>query len=514
MYTEIIINVGLSETRIAVLEDRRLVELWVERSAAERIVGDVYKGRVESIIPGLQAAFLDIGQEKSAFLHVSDFAEGAFDLDDLLASKGEEPEEERGRTVSGSIEDYLKVGQELLVQVSKEPIGTKGPRVTTKISLAGRTLVLIPNDDRIGISKRLEAAQERDRLRKLTQELRPQDCGLIVRTAAEGRHKRDLQGDLRMLERSWARIRRVGERAKAPALVHRDIGLVAGMVRDIFTEDIDSLVIDDPGSFKEIIAYLRNVSPALRARVKLFEGGVPIFEAFEVEDQIVKALDRKVWLKKGAYLTIDQTEALVTIDVNTGRFVGQRDPEETALQTNLLAAGEIARQLRLRDIGGIIVIDFIDMERPANKRKVLAEVKAALKKDRSRSKVLRVSPLGLVEMTRKRVRPSLLHTFCEPCPYCEGTGRMVSRLTVTMQIERWLQRGREYLRDKRLVLRVHPRMREYLAGEGRDSIAALEKELRIELKVDADPWFQPGEFRFFDPETKEEIAGDFPFLEE
>jgi ribonuclease G len=306
----------------------------------------------------------------------------------------------------------------------------------------------------------------------------------------------------------------VGERAKAPALVHRDIGLVAGMVRDIFTEDIDSLVIDDPGSFKEIIAYLRNVSPALRARVKLFEGGVPIFEAFEVEDQIVKALDRKVWLKKGAYLTIDQTEALVTIDVNTGRFVGQRDPEETALQTNLLAAGEIARQLRLRDIGGIIVIDFIDMERPANKRKVLAEVKAALKKDRSRSKVLRVSPLGLVEMTRKRVRPSLLHTFCEPCPYCEGTGRMVSRLTVTMQIERWLQRGREYLRDKRLVLRVHPRMREYLAGEGRDSIAALEKELRIELKVDADPWFQPGEFRFFDPETKEEIAGDFPFLEE
>lgn len=373
---------------------------------------------------------------------------------------------------------------------------------------------MIPNDDRIGISKRMDNAQERDRLRKIAQEIRPKDCGLIIRTAAEGQQKKDLQADLRLLLRSWNRIRKVGERAKAPALIHRDIGLVAGMVRDIFTEDIDSLVIDDPRSFKEILSYLRNVSPALRSRVKLFEGGVPIFEAFEVEDQIVKALDRKVWLKKGAHLTIDQTEALVTVDVNTGRFVGQRDPEETALQTNLLAADEIARQLRLRDIGGIIVIDFIDMERPANKRKVLAQLKTALKKDRSRSKVLRVSPLGLVEMTRKRVRPSLLHTFCEPCPYCDGSGRMVSRLTVTMQIERWLQRGRDFLRDKRLTLRVHPRMKEYLEKDGAESITTLEKEIKVSVQIEADPWYQPGEFHFFSPDTSEEVSGEFPLVEE
>ncbi|HEX7079175.1 MAG TPA: Rne/Rng family ribonuclease [Candidatus Eisenbacteria bacterium] len=515
MRREIIINASPNETRIALLEDKQLVEVMVERPEAVRRVGDIYKGRVNAVLPGMQAAFVDLGLEKSAFLHASDLTPSDSDLDDLFEEDEPAPEERRGGGRGRRdepvprIEEALKKGQEILVQITKEPIGTKGPRVTTQISLPGRFLVLMPGHDHIGVSRKIEDRNERTRLKGLMRELKPKDAGVIVRTVGAEQGKKEFQSDIKFLEQLWAKIDKQSQRAKAPALLHQEMEFTTGLIRDIFTEDVDQLVIDSAEEHKQIQRYLTTYAPDLRGRAKLYRGQAPIFDHFEIEPEIEKAMDRKVWLKKGGYITIDQTEALVAIDVNTGRFTGKKSQEETILKTNVEAAAEIARQLRLRDLGGIIVLDFIDMEDEANRKQVVDTLRQHLKRDRSRTKAFAVSELGLVEMTRQRQRPSLTNYFNQDCPECEGTGKVLSLPSASLKIERMLRRVGQRSKEKQLILRVHPDVAVHLVEQDADRLGRIEKQYRFRVEIRDDPSLRRSEIRLFRGRTYEEITKQF-----
>ncbi|MBI4364733.1 MAG: Rne/Rng family ribonuclease [Candidatus Latescibacteria bacterium] len=518
MRREIVINAGQKETRIAILEEKELVEVMVERPESQRRVGDIYKGRVNAVLPGMQAAFVDLGLEKTAFLHASDLQPSESELDDLFEEEdsAEEPKPDgggRGRwrrdEPAPKIEEALKKGQEILVQITKEPIGTKGPRVTTQVSLPGRYLVLMPGHDHIGVSRKIEDRQERARLKGLIREIRPKGSGLIVRTVGSERGKKEFQSDIKYLEQLWTKIEKQSQRVRAPAILHREMELTTGLIRDIFTEDVSQLVIDSKEQYREILSYLKNYVPELSSRIKLYRGAEPIFDHFGIEPALEKAMERKVWLKRGGYITIDQTEALVAIDVNTGRFTGKRNQEETILKTNLEAAEEIARQLRLRDLGGIIVLDFIDMEVEANKKAVLDTLRNRLKRDRSRTKTFAVSDLGLIEMTRQRQRPSLTTYFNEDCPECGGTGRVLSLSSAALRIERMLRRVGLRTRERQLLLRVHPDLAVYLVEQNADLLESLEREHRFRVEIRDDPSLRRDEMRLFRGRTFEEITKQF-----
>jgi len=516
MRREIIINASPRETRIALLEDKHLVEVMVERPEAVRRVGDIYKGRVNAVLPGMQAAFVDLGLEKSAFLHASDLTpDDESDLDDLF------DEEENGDDRKGGggrgrrdepaprIEEALKKGQEILVQITKEPIGTKGPRVTTQVSLPGRYLVYMPGHENIGVSRKIEDRGERARLKALIREIRPKDAGIIVRTVGAEQGKTEFQSDIKHLEQLWGKIEKQAQRAKAPAVLHQEMEFTTGLIRDIFTEDVDQLVIDSAEEHKNILKYMATYAPALRSRVKLYKGDAPIFDHFEIEPEIEKAMDRKVWLKKGGYITIDQTEALVAVDVNTGRFTGKKNQEETIHKTNMEAAVEIARQLRLRDLGGIIVLDFIDMEDEGNRKQVVDTLRQHLKRDRSRTKAFAVSELGLVEMTRQRQRPSLANYFNADCPDCEGTGKVLSLSSAALKVERMLRRVGQKAKEKQLILRVHPDVAVYLIEQDADRLGRLERQYRYRVEIRDDPSLRRNEIRLFRGRTFEEITKQF-----
>jgi ribonuclease G len=506
---EIVINVAINETRIAILEESRLVELWVERPEKERMVGHIYKGVVTSVLPGMQAAFVDIDLPKRAFLHVSDVADSAIEFSSLLDMPDEEEflRKPRGRGVP--IQSILQKGQEILVQVIKEQIGTKGPRVTSQISIPGRFLVLIPSEEHVGVSRKIEAWSERKRLKKLVVGLRPEGFGLIVRTIGKGKTEKEFQQDIDNLQRTWRRIKERAAKTKAPALVHREMGITSSLIRDLFTEDIDHLVLDSEKEYDEIISYLKVVSPNLCSRVELYEDSTPIFDAHHIESEIDKTFHRKVWLKKGGYIVIDHTEALVTIDVNTGRYVGKGNQAETVLRTNLEAANEIARQLRLRDIGGIIVVDFIDMEDSQHRRRVLSELKKTLKRDRSKNSVSEMSEFGLVEMTRQRVRPSLIHTFSDVCPTCDGTGRVISIMTVVTRIDRWLKRAKVSSKEKKLLLVIHPLVREFLLKNREEQLAKLRRQYRFRIQVEGDSTLNVDQYRIFSLTSQRDITDQF-----
>ncbi|MBN1505029.1 MAG: ribonuclease E/G [Candidatus Eisenbacteria bacterium] len=507
---EILINSDPHETRIAIVEDKALAELMVERADRRRRVGDIYKARVSAVLPGMQAAFVDIGLHKTAFLHVSDLvapSETYEEIDEY--SFDDEERRERETKVPHKIEEYLEKGQEILVQVTKEPIGTKGPRVSAQISLPGRYLVMMPGSDHVGISRRIEDRGERLRLRTVISELKPAGAGLIVRTAGEGKSKKHFASDVKFLTRIWKKIEARAGHARAPALLHREMELVAGLIRDVFTDDVHRLVIDNKREHKQILSYVRAFAPELGHRVKLYSGKTPIFDHYGLESEIEKAMDRKIWLKKGGYIAIDQTEALVAIDVNTGRYVGKKDQEETALKTNLEAAREVARQLRLRDLGGIIVIDFIDMEQEKNKKAVLDELRNCLKKDRARTKTYQVSDLGLVEMTRQRERPSLLHYFSEECPDCGGVGRVLSLESMSMKIERVLKRAAAELGEKELQLRVAPDVAVYLLEERGSRLERLERRLGVQLDIVDDPVLRREDFRIITRRGKKDVTAQF-----
>jgi len=507
--TEIILNIAVHETRIAIMEDGRLVEILVERPESERMVGNIYKGIVNAVLPGMQAAFIDIGTGKHAFLHASDVSDAASDYERFFEEVDEDEEERRPPRKFVPIQERLKKKQEILVQITKEPIGTKGPRATSELSLPGRFTVLIPNDDHIGVSRKIRDWSEKRRLKRLTREVKPDNFGVIVRTVAKGKGESEIKDDIKRLTRLWNKLLKTSQKIPAPALIHREMGITSSLIRDLFTEDVDCLVIDSKREYKRILSYVKSVSPGLRSKVELHEEKTPIFDAFQIEKEIEKAYSRRVELKAGGFLVIDHTEALVAVDVNSGRYVGRANQEETVLKINLEAAREIARQLRLRDLGGIIVLDFIDMELPRNRKKVEDELYAATRRDRSKISFSSISEFGLLEMTRQRVRPSLLYTFSEPCPVCNGVGRVQGRDTTVTKIERWFRRSRAGSQQSRFLLYVHPSVEEYLLKEGAFRLKLLQKAAKIKIDLKNDPDLPIEEYRVFSIKTGEDLTDQF-----
>ncbi|MBV9111131.1 MAG: Rne/Rng family ribonuclease [Gemmatimonadetes bacterium] len=519
MKREILMNTTARETRVAILEDDVLVELMVDRPDAARMVGDIYKGRVEAVLPGIQAAFVDIGTEKAAFLHVSDVAleDGDEDEEPGASSAGDDDEGGnggggggRGRRALPPIQDIVKKGQELLVQVSKEPISTKGPRVTAHISLPGRFLVYMPGSDHVGVSRKIEDREERARLRAIAREALPQKAGgVIVRTVGEELTRETFERELKALMQLWKQIQKKAARSRAPAAVHREAKLVAGIIRDLFSQKVDSLIVDSQTVFDDVKAYLEQVDPSLIERVKLYTDPKPLFDAYDIESEIRDAFQRRVNLPSGGYIIVEPTEALVSIDVNTGRYTGKKDPEKTILKTNVDAAREIARQVRLRDVGGIIVCDFIDMETKQNREKVLQELRQHLSRDRARTKAFQVSELGLIEMTRQRVRPSLYQTQTEACPTCGGTGRIFTPETVVRRIERAVRRAWADGKEKNLVVRVHPEVALYVLEQEPGLMKSLEKALGMRLALRDDPLIAQDEFKLVSGVTHQDVSAKF-----
>lgn len=514
MQKDIIINATEYETRLAILEDSKLVELLVERPESERMVGDIYKGIVKSVLPGMQAAFLDLGLQKSAFLHFSDIGDSKSQLDLLYEAEFVEDEEEtkkakKTKKQPQTIQEVLKEGQDILVQVTKEPIGTKGSRVTTELSLPGRYVVLVPGEDHVGVSRKIYDWGEKKRLKRLAYETKPDGFGCIVRTVAEKKDKREIRADIRHLARLWKSVIRRADRKKAPFLLHKDIGMIYSVMRDVMGPEVNSVVVDSKREYKKILSYLKSIAKGLRSKVKLYHGEVPIFDAYNIEPETEKMLDRKVWVRKGAYFVIDQTEAMVTIDVNTGRFVGKTTQESTVLKTNLEAAREIARQIRLRDIGGLIIVDFIDMEKAENRKKVFEEFKAAFRHDHSKNSILPISDFGLIEMTRERIRPSILHTLSEMCPCCGGIGRQLSKQTVAAKIERWFKRARVGIGCRNYRLLVHPDVAQILESDKSSRLRKLSKRLKLNIELVKEEELPSDEFKVFDLDQQVEVTDMF-----
>jgi ribonuclease G len=489
MSSEIIVNAGREETRVALLENGLVTEIYIDRKKDRGIAGNVYKGRVMKVLPGMQAAFVDIGLDKSAFLYVGDVFDSASEYTPMMDDEGLELEVEtkRKRSHATQIEDLLQEGQEILVQVSKEPISTKGARVTTYISIPGRYLVMMPGVNHIGVSRRIENGEERKRLREIVGRLRKPNTGYIIRTASQGRSEEDFSADIEFLARLWDTIQKKKERTSAPAQMHNELDLVFRVVRDVFTRDIDRMIIDSPDEYQRVKDFVESYIPSLGRRVKPYDGDDPIFDSYGVEIEISRALGRKVWLKSGGSIIVDQTEALTAIDVNTGRYVGKRSLEDTILKTNLEAVREIAYQLRLRNIGGIIILDFIDMEREDNRRKVYSALQDALANDKAKTTISHISPIGLIEMTRKRIRESLGRALCEPCPYCDGRGYIKSSRTVCYEVLRELRRAFSRAEEKKALVTVNSVVADMLYDEERQGVEELEREFSKKIVIKADP---------------------------
>jgi ribonuclease G len=540
---EILINACNLEVRVAAVEDNSLAEFYLERNQQRSIVGNIYKGKVTRVLPGMQAAFVDIGLEKAGFLHVSDFLTGIDAVGSMADMLGEEvetepvdpiaaeeivdqptedapdvalgedgqpaaPEQRRGRRrgrrgggggqqprrVRLPIEQQLHRGQEIIVQIAKEPMGTKGARLTSSISLPGRFLVYMPTSNNLGLSRRIESAEERARLRGILTEMRPQQGGFIVRTACEGVSRREIQRDVAFLTKTWGSILKKSEKSGPASELYSDLDVALRTVRDLFSSEVDRLWCDDQDTYSRIVQFVQTYMPRLRARVQLFQENEPLFEHFKVEPQIERALDRKVWLKSGGYLIFDQAEALTAIDVNTGRFVGKKSQDETILRTNLEAADEVVRQLRLRNIGGIIIVDFIDMTREADRKRVSESLKDALRRDKARTSALKISELGLVQMTRKRTRESLEELLTDPCPRCQGS-RVKSVPTLAAEVLRGVHR--EAIKKpptEMLMVKVSSQVARYLYDFGAKDLEALEHQLNSKIVLRSKDGLEPGAF--------------------
>jgi len=492
MANELIINVKPQETRVALLEDRVLAELYIERTKDRGIMGNIYKGKVVKVLPGMQAAFVDIGLEKASFLYVTDVYGGLEDYEEM-GFQGEEIT--AYFNPSSQIEDLLSEGQEILVQVSKEPLGTKGTRITSHITLPGRYLVFMPTFDHVGISRRIKKDEkERRRLREIVQAIKPPSGGFIVRTASEGAESDEIRNDMEFLLHLWNNIQKKKESSTAPSLIHSDLNMVLRVIRDILSPQVNRIVIDSKGEYENIISFINTYMPKLKYEITLYENKEPIFDAYGIEMEIDKILGRKIWLKSGGYIVIDMSEALVAIDVNTGRYVGKRNLADTILKTNLEAAKEIAYQLRLRNIGGIIIIDFIDMEREGDREKVYQALEEAIKKDRQKTTIFKISELGLVEMTRKRTRENISRILGEPCPYCEGAGLIKSKSTVCYDILREIERTSSELGGHNIMVEVNQEVADLLYEEERAGVEELERKLRKKIVIKGRPGFHQEQF--------------------
>jgi len=473
MSKEILINITPQETRVAILENGMLHDLYIERSRSRGLVGNVYKGKVVRVLPGMEAAFVEIGLEKAAFLHVSDVAQ-------------------KNKTSNETVHigQVLREGQEILVQVIKDQLGTKGARLTTNITIPSRYLVFMPNAENIGVSSRIENEDDRERLKNnlLDQEHRIQDAGYILRTAAEVADKESIASDIKYLNRLWDNINNTAD-IKAGNVVHKDLPLYLRVLRDMVDEDLDVVRVDSRETSNIMLEFAEKYVPEVAEFVEHYPGERPIFDLHAVEDEIQKGLERKVQLKSGGYLIIDQTEALTTIDVNTGAFVGSRNLEETIFKTNLEAAQGIARQLRLRNLGGIVILDFIDMTEPEHKRQVMRALEKALEKDHARTSISEVSSLGLVEMTRKRTRESLEHVLCDTCPTCEGRGTIKTAETICYEIFREILREARQFDAKELLVLAAQDVVDLLVDEESSSLAELEDFIGIPIKFQVEALF-------------------------
>jgi len=508
MYKQLIINVTEHETRVALLEDGTIVELHVDRGDDSDIAGNIYKGRVLRVLPGMQAAFVDIGLSQAAFIYVDDVANNNYkDIEQMLALSAEEgegpadeealpspPARERGLL----IEELLVEGQEVLVQAAKSPIGTKGARISSHVSIPGRFLVLLPSSTHIGISRRIEDEAERQRLKQLVHEFRKDDFGYIVRTAAEGESEERITYEMGFLTNLWVNIQRKFETAPAPSLVYQDLSISLRAVRDLLIHEAEKLVIDSKATYESVLSFLDTYMPSLKENVILYDGPEPVFDAYNLEADISRALKRKVWLKSGGYILIEHTEALTAIDVNTGRYVGKHNLEETILKTNLEAVKEIAYQIRLRDIGGIIVIDFIDMEKKPNQDRVFSAFKEALRRDKVKNHVLPMSEMGLIQMTRKRTREPLTRILCEPCFYCESEGYIISRQSVCYMVYREILRNARDVFGQRVAIRVNPQVAEFLHREENNLVTNLERDLGKQIVIYPEPQFHREQFDIFE----------------
>lgn len=498
MTKEIIINATNEETRIAILEDSKLVELFVERPEHERMVGDIYKGKVSRVLPGMQAAFINIGHEQNAFLHFADFDTSY--LDYFVDYEDEEHLDKDHHSSERNFNVYrdLKKDQDILVQIIKEPIGTKGSRVTTNIALPGRFVVLIPGKKHIGISKKIQNNKERRRLREIARKIIPPNFGLIIRTVAEDKSDKAIRKDLNNLLTTWRKIERKIKKQEAPALLYKDMTMASSIIRDLFTADVDRVVVDSRKLMRELVSYIKDVAPYLKDKITYYKGMVPIFDYFKIEREIEKMGNSKVWLKNGSYIVIEPTEALVSIDVNSGKFIGRKDHESNSFKINMEAAREIARQARLRDLGGIIVIDFIDMLEEENRRKVYQELKKEFAKDRSITKIQEMSRFGLMEMTRQRVRPPVLLSLKETCPTCHGSGLVPTVHAVVADIERWIQRYRSTNGDRRITIHVRPDVYSYMKKGMYNPLLKLMWKYWVKIKLVKDENLPIGTFKVFD----------------
>ncbi len=524
MKKEILINSVGNEIRIAITEEGRLAELFVETPEKERMVGDIYLGKVAKVMPGIQAAFIDIGMQQDAFLHFSDISDSQSEYNAMLDEDEEDEEEENGdQTVAAKpkvVEQKPKVerrrevnlqkGQEIIVQVTKEPVGKKGVRVTSQVSLPGRFLVLLPFDGKVGISKKINSFKERRRLRKLVRSILPQGFGVIVRTNAENQDEKLFLNDLETLLKNWRDIEASAKEENPPALLYKDMATTSSVIRDLFSEQVERVVVDDKKLYREIKSYLKVVSPDMMERVEYYHEREPMFDSSGVEKEIATLLSRKVWLKSGGYIIVEQTEAMTVIDVNSGRYAAKQDQELNSLRTNLEAAREICRQIRLRDLGGIIVIDFIDILDEKNKKKVYDEVKKEFKRDRSKHTILPLTEFCLMQITRQRARQSVIHSFTEPCPTCGGSGMIQSKTTILGNIERWLRRFRSESGERRLRLRVSQSMGEYIMNgrifSRRNQLVWRFKTL---LTVEPDKSLPVDEFQFISVKQDKDITSEY-----
>ncbi len=551
MKKEIVINAAANETRIAITEEGRLAELFVETANKDKMVGDIYLGKVAKVMPGIKAAFIDIGLGQDGFLHFSDIGNRFEEYSAMLSDEEEEEEkaaeessvaeravvETAGGDRTGSPdtlpqappppappeapprhreaprpqrrEIQLEKGQEIIVQITKEPVGKKGVRVTSEVSLAGRYLVLLPFDGKVGISKKINSFKEKRRLRRLVQSILPAGFGAIIRTVAEGRDEESLRKDLEDLIATWREIEQTVKGEKPPALLYKDMSTTSSVIRDLFSNDVTRIVVDSKKLHREIRAYVKYTSPQFLDKIELHRDRAPIFDVYGIEKEIETTLARKVWLKSGGYIILEPTEAMMVIDVNSGRYAAKRDQEQNSLRTDLEAAREIARQLRLRDVGGIIVCDFIDLEDERNKRKVYEELRKEFRKDRAKITVLPMTEFGLVQITRQRIRQNILHSFSEPCPTCGGTGLVQSKTTTLNQIERWIRRFKTETRENRLILRVHPELSGLLRSGTISRLRKIMIKYLVWVKLESDPKMPLGEFRFISRKQGKDITDQY-----
>lgn len=521
MIKEIIINSSSNQTRVAITEDGNLVDFFVDYPENRRMVGDIYLGKIARVLPGIRAAFIDIGMKHDAFLHFSDIGERTQQFQDIIGEDDSDIDEEdddeslNGKPVvenkkpDAPVTPKLRKGDDIIIQITKEPVNNKGVRVTSSVSLPGRFCVLLPFDNKIGVSKKIYDYKERRRLRSIARGILPKNCGLIIRTVAKDQTEEALKDDLNNLIRSWQKIETAVKTEKPPTLIHQDLSTTASVIRDLLTPDISKVFIDSKKLYKQIKSYVQLVQPEYLDKIEPYKSQSPIFDSFKIEEQIKTLMGRKVPMPSGGYLIIEHTEAMVVIDVNSGRYAKSKEQEQNSLKTDLEAAREIARQLKLRDIGGIIVVDFIDLEEEKNRKKIYDELKKEFRKDRSKVSVLPMSEFGLIQITRQRVRQNIMQAMKDVCPVCMGSGFLTKESHLTYDIESWLKKFRRNSREIGLIIKCHPFLAEKLKAGKLGSLLKFQLKYFVRLQVEEDETVPQGRFKFVSKKTGTDLTDKF-----